>query len=97
VPELVAHRKMSAVEAVMARKESVASALTAGQERLRWRSEFFQWLAVRRWEGMQERDEKRGLWKKVFRRWTGVIEKANVEKGVRREGLVVLKGAVMCG
>ncbi|KAH7072680.1 hypothetical protein BKA63DRAFT_48519 [Paraphoma chrysanthemicola] len=96
VPDRVSRRRISAVDALMARKASVAtSVLTMGRERAQWRSEFFQWLAVRRWEILEEMEEKgrkRG-WKGMFGRWKCVVR----SKKEKRERLTVLRGIVMCG
>ncbi|KAF2033738.1 hypothetical protein EK21DRAFT_85906 [Setomelanomma holmii] len=48
VPVIKTRRRVSVVDAVMGRKESVTSILTLGQETMKWKIEFFQWLAVRR-------------------------------------------------
>lgn len=60
-----------ALEEVMGRKESIASALSMGQQRMRMRSNFYQWLAVKRWasEGMGEK--KRAGWEAWRKKLTG--------------------------
>ncbi|KAH7069452.1 hypothetical protein FB567DRAFT_224400 [Paraphoma chrysanthemicola] len=96
VPELASRRSISAVDALMARKASIGtSVLTMGRERAQWRSEFFQWLAVRRWESLEEMGEKerRWGWTDKFGRWKNVVR----SKKEKRERLTVLRGIVMCG
>ncbi|KAF1920211.1 hypothetical protein BDU57DRAFT_6471 [Ampelomyces quisqualis] len=87
-----------ALEGMMNRKASVVSVLSMGQERMKMRIEFFQWLAVRRWEGME--GEKKSRWKS----WTTVGWKMWAKKVLGTEdsgeggkkGLKVLRDAVIC-
>ncbi|KAH7402094.1 hypothetical protein DE146DRAFT_631362 [Phaeosphaeria sp. MPI-PUGE-AT-0046c] len=72
-----------ALEEAMVRKASMASVLSMGHERMRMRSSFYQWLAVRRWEGMEgKKDRGWKLWRK---RLTG---------GAKKKGVKLLKVVV---
>jgi hypothetical protein len=71
------------------RKASIASVLTMGQERMNMKINFYQWLAIKRWEGMEEK-EKSGwkLWRK------NIMEKDSKEE--IRKVFRMLKDVVMC-
>jgi hypothetical protein len=49
-----------ALEGTMARKAFIASVLSTEQERRNMKINFYQWLAVRRWEGMEKEEKKHG-------------------------------------
>jgi hypothetical protein len=98
--EHVIGRKQSvqhALEDVMGRKASMVSVLSTGQERMRMKVNFYQWLAVRRWEGMEkkemlEKKKRGGGWRIWARRLMG---KTEGDEG-KKKGITMLKDAVMC-
>jgi hypothetical protein len=71
------------------RRASIASVLTMGQEQMRMKINFYQWLAIRRWEGMEE--EKDGGWKL----WRKRITEKNSAEGIRKV-FKMLKDVVRC-
>jgi hypothetical protein len=83
------HLIQHALEDMRGRQASIVSVLTIGQERMRMKINFYQWLAVRRWEGMEK--EKGSGWK-TWRK--GAMEK-NRDEGVRNV-FEIVKDAVMC-
>jgi hypothetical protein len=89
------------LEDIMDRKASIASVLTMGQERMTMKINFYQWLAVKRWEGMEKDGESRwkvmkgtklqGIWKRMVGR------KENEERRIARQSRTkVVKDAVSC-
>ena len=61
-------------EDVVRRKQSVVSVVTMREERLTMRINFFQWLAVRRWEMMARDDEREHKGKRWLNtRWKGLM------------------------
>jgi hypothetical protein len=80
----------------MQRKASIVSVLSMGQERMRMKVNFYQWLAIRRWEGMEkkEKHEKKRRedgWRMWARRLMGKTEGDERKK----KGFMILKDAVV--
>jgi hypothetical protein len=118
--EVKMRRKVSAVEEVIGRKQSVqhtleditdrkasiASVLSMGQERMRMRINFYQWLAIRRWEGvekkeMQDKKKKkkkknkaRDGWRIWARRLMGKT-KGDEGEGEKKD-IMMLKDVLVC-
>jgi hypothetical protein len=83
------HLIQHVLEDMRERKASIASVLTMGQERMNMKINFCQWLAIKRWEGMEEK-EKSGwkLWGK------NIMEKDSKEE--IRKVFKMLKDIVTC-
>jgi hypothetical protein len=86
----------------MGRKASIASVLSVEQERMHMKINFYQWLAVRRWESMEGRKESkwhglrakklRSLWSKMI----GKEENAEKRRMSKQSRFKLLKEAVVC-
>lgn len=91
-----------ALEDLIDRKASIASVLSMGQQRMTMKVNFYQWLAVRRWEGMDKDKESRwgrwrakklqGIWKMMVGQKTEHKEKQTPE----RSRIKVLRDEEVC-
>jgi hypothetical protein len=72
VDEVIGHKQsiQHALEDIMDRKASIASVLTMRQQQMRMKTNFYQGLAVKRWEGMENKAKKYG-WKMWGKRLMG--------------------------
>ncbi|KAH3915876.1 hypothetical protein HBI56_040790 [Parastagonospora nodorum] len=91
-----------ALEELMDRKASIASVLSMGQQRMTMKINFYQWLAVRRWEGMEKDEKSRwGRWraKKVqgfWKRMVGQKREHEEKQTPERSRIKVLRDAEAC-
>jgi hypothetical protein len=83
------HLIQHVLEDMKDRKASIASVLTMGQERMNMKINFYQWLAVKRWEGMEEQ-EKSG-----WRLWGKTIMEKDSKEEIRKV-FKMLKDVVKC-
>jgi hypothetical protein len=87
---------------IMDRKVCIASVLSMEQERMKMKTNFYQWLAVRRWEGMEGRKDSKwhGLRAKILRSLWGKIigkeEKPKEKHTSKQSRIKLLKEAVVC-
>jgi hypothetical protein len=83
------HLIQHVLEDMRERKASIASVLTMGQERMNMKINFYQWLAIKRWEGMEEKQ------KSGWKLWGKNIMKKDSKEEIRKV-FKMLKDVVMC-
>jgi hypothetical protein len=76
---------------IVGRKASITSVLSMDQELMRMKINFYQWLAIRRWEGMEKKEKKHSL-----RMWgKKLLGKKKSNKG-KTNGIKKVKDVFMC-
>jgi hypothetical protein len=80
-----------ALEDIMGRKASIARVFSMEQERMNMKINFYQWLAIRRWEGMEKKEKKHG-----WRMWGSKLWGKKKGKKQKAKGFNTVKDVVGC-